>query len=192
MPPNETSILSDFLLSSASIREVLSLKEFTEIFPKSYRTNPAIKELYEELHRTRQQDIEAVRQNVSTEVKRSKRLRQEMVEQRRQDDRAAVAGLDPVALDVEMELSGTPGRKEAHTLQTIHPGIEEACEDIELQIAEMEGDIQKALSEVQEAVGELSDLRYGRFSQTATGEDISDEVLAALKRLEASCTDTTG
>jgi centromere-localized protein 2 len=41
---------------------------------------------------------------------------------------------------------------------------------------------------VHEAVGALSDLRYGRFAPSATGEDIGDEVLATLKQLEAACT----
>jgi centromere-localized protein 2 len=55
----------------------------------------------------------------------------------------------------------------------------------------METELQDALSEVQEAVGELSDLRYGSFSRSTTGEDISEEVIATLKRLEAACTSPT-
>lgn len=46
------------------------------------------------------------------------------------------------------------------------------------------------LTEISEAVGSLSDLRYGRFSKAgAAGEEISEEVLATLKRLEAACED---
>ena len=55
----------------------------------------------------------------------------------------------------------------------------------------MEHELQDALFEVQEAVGELSDLRYGSFSKSATGEDISEEVIATLKRLEAACANPT-
>ena len=51
----------------------------------------------------------------------------------------------------------------------------------------MEKESQQSLAEVQEAVGALSDLRHGRFTQSASGEDIGEEVLAALKRLEAVC-----
>lgn len=56
----------------------------------------------------------------------------------------------------------------------------------------MEEESSKTLLEVQEAVSALSDLRHGRFAQSASGEDIGKEVLATLKRLEAVCADPTG
>lgn len=56
----------------------------------------------------------------------------------------------------------------------------------------MEEENQRTLAEVQEAVGALSDLRHGRFAQSATGEDLGDEVLATLKRLDAVCTTSAG
>jgi centromere-localized protein 2 len=85
------------------------------------------------------------------------------------------------------QLSGHSRRKKPHTLQTIHPSIQEACKSIEAEIEELEGDLEGALSEVQEAIGDLSDLRYGSFPKSVGGGDISEEVLATLKRLEASC-----
>ena len=48
------------------------------------------------------------------------------------------------------------------------------------------------LAEVQEAVGALSDLRHGRFAPSASGEDMREEVIATLKRLEDVCTTPTG
>lgn len=56
----------------------------------------------------------------------------------------------------------------------------------------MEEESQRTLAEVQEAVGALSDLRHGRFAQPASGEDIGEEVLSTLKRLEAVCADPDG
>jgi centromere-localized protein 2 len=56
----------------------------------------------------------------------------------------------------------------------------------------MEVESQKTLAEVQEAVGALSDLRHGRFAQSASGEDIGEEVLSTLKRLEAVCANPAG
>ena len=56
----------------------------------------------------------------------------------------------------------------------------------------MEEDSRRTLAEVQEAVGALSDLRHGRFAQSASGEDIGEEVLATLRRLEAVCTNPAG
>lgn len=56
----------------------------------------------------------------------------------------------------------------------------------------MEDEVQRTLSELQETIGELSDLRYGSFSKSAGGGDISEEVLATLKRLEAVCDNPAG
>jgi centromere-localized protein 2 len=56
----------------------------------------------------------------------------------------------------------------------------------------MEAESQEHLKDVQEAVGALSDLRHGRFPQTAGGGDIGEEVLATLKQLEAVCSDSSG
>jgi centromere-localized protein 2 len=86
-----------------------------------------------------------------------------------------------------VQLSG-PGHRKPHTLQTVHASIQEACQSLEAQIADIETETERALAEVQEAVGALSDLRYGRFASSATGEDIGDDVLATLKQLEAACT----
>lgn len=54
----------------------------------------------------------------------------------------------------------------------------------------MEEEVQNALGEIQDVVGELSDLRYGTFPKSVGGGDISEEVLATLKRLEAACNGT--
>lgn len=86
------------------------------------------------------------------------------------------------------QLSGTRIRK-PHSLQTVHASIEEACESLESQIAEMEQENDNALQEVKEIIDALSDLRRGKFAQTADGGNIGDEVLATLKRLEAVCAD---
>lgn len=66
--------------------------------------------------------------------------------------------------------------------------MQAASHDLQSQITELEEKNRQALEEVQEVVSSLSDLRHGRFAQSATGEDITEELLASLKQLEASCT----
>jgi hypothetical protein len=104
MPSQEATILSDFLLAPAALRDFMTLREFTDIFPKGHRTSPAVQELYRELQRLREKDMELVRRAIADEVKRSKRLRREYASERRQLDDATVAGLDPVALQMEEEV----------------------------------------------------------------------------------------
>lgn len=104
MPSQEVRILSDFLLEPAGLRDFMTLRQFTDIFPATHRSNPAVADLYRELHRLRERDIEHVRIAIADEVKRSKRLRREYAQQRRQQDEATVTGLDPVALQIEEEV----------------------------------------------------------------------------------------
>jgi len=105
MPSQEAKILSDFLLAPAALRDCMTLREFTDIFPKGHRTNPAVQDLYRELQRLREKDMELVRRAIADEVKRSKRLRREYASERRRLDDATVAGLDPLALQMEEEVA---------------------------------------------------------------------------------------
>lgn len=105
MPSQEAKLLGDFLLAPAPLRDFMTLRQFTDIFPRSHRENPAVQDLYRELHRLREAEIEIVRNDVTKEVRRSKQLRQAYAQERRQEDDARVAGTDPVALEMEMEVS---------------------------------------------------------------------------------------
>jgi centromere-localized protein 2 len=104
MPSPEAVILTDFLLAPAALRDVLTLQQFTEIFPKSHRLGPAVKELYQELQRLRNEDLETVRLNIQDEIKKSRTLKRDCARERELDDRRAVAGLDPTILDREEQV----------------------------------------------------------------------------------------
>lgn len=104
MPSTEGKLLADFLVAPASLRDFMTLRQFTDIFPKSHRTNPTIKDLYRELYTLRERDIEAVRQDIADEVRRSRPLKRAYARERRQADEANVAGLNPVALQMEGEV----------------------------------------------------------------------------------------
>jgi centromere-localized protein 2 len=69
--------------------------------------------------------------------------------------------------------------------------MEQASEDMEEEVAEMEKEAQIILADIQTTIGDLSDLRYGRFSKTpgATGCDLSTEVLESLRRIQQLCDD---
>jgi centromere-localized protein 2 len=109
MPSQEAKLLSDFLLAPAALRDFVTLRQFTDIFPKGHRTNPAVQDLYRELQRLREKDVDLVRRAIAEEITRSKRLRREYASERRQLDEATVAGLDPNALRMEEEVSDSPG-----------------------------------------------------------------------------------
>ncbi|KAF2708452.1 hypothetical protein K504DRAFT_382112 [Pleomassaria siparia CBS 279.74] len=192
MSSQEITLLNNFLLAPAALRDFMTLQQFTEIFPPAQRSSPAVRELYAEINSLRQEDMDHVRQNIQAEVKRSKQLRREYAHERRLRDDTNVAGLDLVALKMEEELSGEARRKIPHTPQTIYSAIEEACDNVEAEVVEMEEEIRRALEQVQDTVGDLSELRHGQFKQSANGEHIGEEVLATLRRLEAACANPAG
>jgi centromere-localized protein 2 len=70
--------------------------------------------------------------------------------------------------------------------------MQEACQSLEAQIQEIEQANASVMTEIEDVVGGLSDLRQGRFAQPAGGEDMGEEVLATLKRLEAACSNSAG
>lgn len=57
----------------------------------------------------------------------------------------------------------------------------------------MEKDAQAMLVDIQRAIGDLSDIRYGRFSRTPGNNtsDLSTEVAEGLKRIQQLCDDTS-
>lgn len=105
MPSYEAKLLTDFLVAPASLRDFVTPRQFANVFPSAHRSSPAVQELYRELNALRERDIDAVRQDIADEVRRSKQLKREYAHQRRQMDMANVTGLDPVALQMEQEVT---------------------------------------------------------------------------------------
>jgi centromere-localized protein 2 len=107
MPSQEGKLLADCLLAPAALRDFMTLRDFADIFPTAHRTNPAVQDVYRELQRLREKDLDLVRRAIAEEVSRSRQLRREYAQERRQLDDATVAGLDPVALRLEEEVRGS-------------------------------------------------------------------------------------
>jgi len=66
--------------------------------------------------------------------------------------------------------------------------MEQACLDLEAEIADMEQESTAILKVLQGTIGDLSDLRYGRLRGLG-GEDsdLAQDVIEGLKRLERVC-----
>ncbi|KAI8934554.1 hypothetical protein NX059_008253 [Plenodomus lindquistii] len=191
MPSPEAQLLADLLLAPAPLQDSTTQSQFADIFPRGHRDSPGVPQLYRELQRLRDKDVDTVRRDIADEVKRSKPLRREYARERRRLDATAAPGQDPVGLQMEDELSGAL-RKTPHTLATAHASIQDACQSLQVQVAAMEEENANALDEVRELVGALSDLRHGRFAHAVSANNVGAEVLATLRRLEAVCAGPTG
>ncbi|OCK83232.1 hypothetical protein K432DRAFT_190928 [Lepidopterella palustris CBS 459.81] len=186
MPLSEASILSNFLLPPASLPAIISLRQFTELFPRAYHSNPHIKVLYQELQHQRAIDVDDVKRNIAAEVKRGEKQRRQISRTRQKSDQEDMAGLGGQDIKMEVELFGQSANSPkhgAHTLHSVQRDMGQACADIEAEIAAMEAEAESLLAEITTAVGDLSDLRYGRF----TRDDIGEDVIGAIKRLNSVC-----
>jgi centromere-localized protein 2 len=70
--------------------------------------------------------------------------------------------------------------------------MDEACEDLEEEINAMELEAATILEDITATVGDLSDLRYGRFNRMpGVGDELGKDTLDGLKKLEQMCSDAS-
>lgn len=87
MAPTELTILSTFLLPPAPLPQIISLKAFTELFPRSQQFSPQIKALYRDLQHQRVKLTDTVERNIVTEVKKGIQQQRAVVKARRQSEK---------------------------------------------------------------------------------------------------------
>ncbi|KEF57601.1 uncharacterized protein A1O9_05519 [Exophiala aquamarina CBS 119918] len=76
-------------------------------------------------------------------------------------------------------------KKHNHTTTSLLSSLATAAEDLTSEIAFLEGRLAELQKECEERVGGLSDLRYGKFNNSAaTGESIEKEVVGNLEALK--------
>jgi len=182
MAPTEATILSTFLLPPAPLPTIISLKAFTELFPRSQQSSPQIKALYRDLQHQRVRFTDAVARNIAAETKRGNAQRRAVVRARRESEKEDADD----EIEIENALFGPTSNlstSKPHTLTSILPELEGAAGDIEEEIRRLDEEAETLLGEMRSTVGGLSDLRYGRL---ANGQ-LREEVLGGLSRLENSC-----
>jgi len=182
MAPTETTILSTFLLPPAPLPAIISLKAFTELFPRAQQSSPQVRLLYRDLQHQRAQVTDAVAYNIAAEVKRGNAQRRAVVKARRTAEREE----QDDEVDIESALFGLTSNlpvSKPHTLTSILPELESTVTDIKEEIQRLEEEADTLLEEIRGTVGGLSDLRYGRLAN----RQLQDQVLEGLSRLESAC-----
>ncbi|KAL4803648.1 Cnl2/NKP2 family protein-domain-containing protein [Aspergillus unguis] len=191
MAPSETSILSNFLLSAASLPTVMSLQQFTELFPKRLRSHPHIRVLYRELQQIREQDMDIVNENIDKEVRQGERQKTKL---RKSIAETGVDGADfndQREMDMDVQLFGptSASSRDYHSTSSLLSEMETACANIEREIAAVDGEAATLLTDLTSTVGEMSDLRYGKMhgSVGATDEEVVNEAIRGLDNLQDAC-----
>ncbi|KAF6844109.1 Cnl2/NKP2 family protein [Colletotrichum musicola] len=183
MAPTESDILHNYLTVPAQLPSIVSLEEFTELFPKSHRSNPQIRLLYRDLQHQRRALVDTVADNIAREEQeQSKFIKREIASTRR---RAARQEADQ-ELEIERALFGaSEASNPKHTLISIIPEMDAAIADLEAEIQKLEAQESELRESVEQTVGTMSDLRYGRLSNPKLRED----VIQGLKSVQEVCED---
>lgn len=193
MAPTEASILSNFLLTPASLPTVMSLQKFTELFPKRLRSHPHVRVLYRELQQLREQDMDLVNENIDKELDQGEIQKADLRKAMRE---AGVDGLgadDQREMDLDIQLfsqgSSTSAPRDYHSVSSLLLAMDAACSSIEQDIGRVDKDADNLLSELNSTVGEMSDLRYGKMQGPAgtSGEEVVNEAIKGLRNLENAC-----
>ena len=191
MAPSEESILSNFLLAPSPLHMIISLQKFTELFPKRLRSHPQVKVLYRELQQLRAQDIDLVKENIDKEIRRGETQKEELRAARATTGISGIGESDQREMDIDVQLFGQTSNLASdnrHTLASFLPEMELACANLEKEIESTEAEGSSILEELKSTIGELSDLRYGKFNKLSdTADDVASEAVNGLRELEDAC-----
>ncbi|KAJ5635748.1 uncharacterized protein N7484_009061 [Penicillium longicatenatum] len=189
MAPSEESILSNFLLTPAPLPTILSLQKFTELFPKRLRNHPHIRALYRELQQTREHDMDQVNENIDTEIHQGDRQRAELHKASLTAGVEAANDDEQREVDMDLHLFGqsVPNPQNYHSVESLLAEMEIACTHIEREIADIDREATGLVAELNTAVGDMSDLRYGKFAGPASARDVAEQSIEGLQNLEDTC-----
>lgn len=192
MAPSEESILTNFLLSPSPLPTVLSLEQFTKLFPRRLQSHPQIRTLYRDLQYLRAQDIDLVQGNIQREIKNGEKQKEELRNAQLDSGVTSMSRGDKTEADMDIQLFGQQDGlvtrpEDRHTLKTLLIDMERACGAMQSNIQSLDSETSELASQIAATVGELSDLRYGKLSATAAGNALRDDVILGLKNLEDRC-----
>ncbi|KAH8697686.1 Cnl2/NKP2 family protein-domain-containing protein [Talaromyces proteolyticus] len=191
MAPSEDSILNNFLLSPASLPTIISLQKFTELFPKRLRSHPQIKVLYRELQELRSQDMDGVTEHILEQVEEGGKQRADLLRAAKASGVNGFSEDDRREMSLDLQLFGPTSSTEPvgfHSFSSLISEMENACSTLEQEIAATGQNAASTLADMKRTVGELSDLRYGKFSKPGmTVDDFVGETVRGLKSLQNVC-----
>ncbi|KAL9113291.1 MAG: hypothetical protein Q9227_002626 [Pyrenula ochraceoflavens] len=192
MPPSESSILSSYLLNPASFPTIVSQEQFRDFFPKPHRTHPMVKQLYRDLQFLRTVDMDAVEDNIHHEVIKGERQKLAMYKAYHAGQRDLIDGVQHREIDMDIQLFGQvshlPTKRLLHNRESLFHSMERACQVLEQQAQGIEAEAEAIRQNLSSIVGELSDLRYGKFARVSGREqNVAEEVVMALESLQEVC-----
>lgn len=196
----ESSILQTYLLTPSSLPTILPFSTFTTLAPANSRNNPQLKTLYRDLQFHRTVTTDTLRSNISRECRRSiglqaalsRSIRAEQgSRKRRREQSESDDEIDRGTLDEHIDetlypaanagLASASTQSRYHDMESLLEAMEKAVEELEDEIGDLDRRAAKTLEELDENVGALSDLRYGKFARVSEDHGVEESVVEGLK-----------
>ena len=140
--------------------------------------------------------MDLINENIDREVEKGKEQKAELRMASKKGGVEGMDGNDQREMDMDMQLFGpgpgaasTSSSDDFHSLSSLISEMETACDGIEREIDGLDKGADSILSDLNLTVGEMSDLRYGKF-QGSTGQnadEVVDETVEALGNFENAC-----
>ncbi|KAB5585993.1 Cnl2/NKP2 family protein-domain-containing protein [Coniochaeta sp. 2T2.1] len=181
MAPTESAILANFLLTPSQLPAIITPQEFTALFPRAQQSSTQIRTLYRDLQGQRNAVVDQVAAHIESEERRGKYLRQSVVMARRQAERDFYDKEETVERSLFGNASGIDAPK--RRLQSVLPELESAIVDMEGEIRRLEEEEAELRKSLDQIVGSMSDLRYGRLANS----QLPEQVLGSLSDLQETC-----
>lgn len=103
MAPNESEILTNYLIQPSSLTSITTFEQFRALFPRSLQSSPHVRSLFRDLQAQRNVILDSVAENIAVEAKRGIFMRKEVIKARREAERDEMDG------EIEMERAvGSP------------------------------------------------------------------------------------
>ncbi|KAK6449057.1 hypothetical protein ACSS6W_003853 [Trichoderma asperelloides] len=206
-PPTESDILTNYLLQPAPLPSITTFNQFALLFPRTLHNSPQLRSLYRDLQAQRNVVVDAVAASIQDEVKRGAAMRKEVLRQKREAERDDMDG------EVEMERAsagreicscivtsniGAEGfilmreqlfghdsgvKRATHSINSVIPELEGAVGALDAEIKKLEEEEAALQESIQQTIGGLSDLRYGKLSNG----NLRDDIIDGLKSLQETC-----
>ncbi|KAK9366871.1 hypothetical protein V1509DRAFT_628178 [Lipomyces kononenkoae] len=166
---DEEAILS-FLTDNAQLSDIITRRQFIEVFPKDKRSDPAVASLYRDLSETRGKQIRAVQKNIRLECTIGSRVPHESGNENA-DSAKDFDGED----EIENIFSEIIPQRESRklTLEEMIAQMEEAVSKLTAELEFIDQDSKHTITETGTVVDSLSDLRYKKLSPGATEQCLS-------------------
>ncbi|KAL2265736.1 hypothetical protein VTJ83DRAFT_6836 [Remersonia thermophila] len=191
MPPTEHEILTQYLLVTAQLPSIVSLQEFAALFPRALQSSPSIRGLYRDLQSQRNAVVDAVAQSIDEEARQGRAMRRAVIQARRRDAERLEERDEEVEIermlgnwsDAHRNNNSSSSSSNKHSLESILPEMESAVGELEAELQLLQEEEAALLASVQQTVGAMSDLRYGRLANS----QLPEQVLDGLANLEEIC-----